>query len=92
MFDLVIAWTRVHAIDAPRSDPAGSDAHQAATSPAKGKTVWNIVPHGENRGKFRRERDHACANEREREREIERGEEIEREREGERGKERKKRD
>ena len=35
VFDLAIAWTRVHAIDALRSEPAGSDAYRAATRPAR---------------------------------------------------------
>ena len=44
MLDLTIAWTRVHAIDALRSGPTGSGACCAATSPAKGKIVWEHSP------------------------------------------------
>ena len=35
VFDLAIAWTRVQAIHALRSVPAGSDARRAATSPTR---------------------------------------------------------
>ena len=48
VLDLTIAWTRVHAIDALRSEPAGSDAYRVATRPAKQKPCGYIVPHGGN--------------------------------------------
>ena len=43
MLDLAIAWTRVHAINALRSGPPGSDVCRASTSP-EGKTVWEHSP------------------------------------------------
>ena len=36
---LMIAWTRVHAISAV---PTESNVLRASTSPAKGKTVWDM--------------------------------------------------
>ena len=44
MIKSLIAWTRVHAIDAARSGSTISDACCVATSPAKGKTVWEHSP------------------------------------------------
>ena len=44
MLKSLIAWTRVHAIDAARSGSTISDASCAATSPTKGKTVWEHSP------------------------------------------------
>ena len=44
MLKSLIAWTRVHAINATRSGSTTSDACRAATSPAKGKTVWEHSP------------------------------------------------
>ena len=44
MLKSLIAWTRVYAIDAARSGSTISDACCAATSPAKGKTVWEHSP------------------------------------------------
>ena len=44
MLEWLIAWTRVHAIDAMRSSLTESDAYRASTSPVKGKTVWEHSP------------------------------------------------
>ena len=48
---MVIAWTRVHAIDALLFSAMASSVHSAATLPEKEKSRGNIVPHGENQGK-----------------------------------------
>ena len=45
VMNLMIAWTRVHAISAV---PTAFDACSVSTSPAQVRTVWDIVPHGEN--------------------------------------------
>ena len=45
VMNLMIAWTRVHAISAVSTV---SDACSVSTSPVEVRTVWDIVPHGEN--------------------------------------------
>ena len=51
----MIAWTRVHEIDAPLITAIASNVHNAATWPAKEKSRGNIVPHGGKRKNRRAE-------------------------------------
>ena len=50
---MTIVWTEVHAIDALRSRPTGSDACATSTSLAKVRLRGTLIPHGEKINKSR---------------------------------------